>query len=335
MESGRDARVPRNRPGMEVDNISFDSRLIDALRDPAVRDLAWVIGSPGLPDAAFPAYAGRVVENAWCGAQLIACASWLAALDMEPHPLHAFIAARPTRRLGHYFESLITFWLEHLPDMRIITTNLQVQGTDRTLGEYDFLLCNAAGEICHWEAAVKFYLQAEPVAEQRAFVGPGGRDRLDLKLQRVFHHQLDLGNTPAGRAALPQGLVLHKAQAFIKGYLFHAADHAKNISIPGISAQHLSGWWVRYPVHNLPRLAADSHWVMLPRLRWLAPVYLNDDVHVMAHDSICNTLDAHFATSDEAVQVAELQRNNKNEWREKARGFVVCHAWPHMNRNTP
>jgi len=88
---------------------------IDTLHDPTVRDLAWVIGSPGLLDASHPAYHGRVVDDAWCGAQLQASATWLTALDLAPLPLHSYIAARPTRRLGHYFEALIKFWLTHRP----------------------------------------------------------------------------------------------------------------------------------------------------------------------------------------------------------------------------
>ena len=83
---------------------------MDSLCDPAVRDLAWVIGSPGLLDENWAAYAGRVVDDAWCRAQLKTCAEWLAGLDNDPHSLHDFIAQRPTRRLGQYFESLIAFF---------------------------------------------------------------------------------------------------------------------------------------------------------------------------------------------------------------------------------
>lgn len=319
----------------------FDS-FLDSLTDSAVRDLAWVIGAPGLLDAGYPAYNGQVVDDAWCRAQLEICAPWLAALDQAPQPLHDFIAARPTRRLGHYFETLIAFWLARVPDMQILATNLQVQDAQRTLGEYDFLLCEGHGKILHWEAAVKFYLQAEPMSEQQNFIGPGGQDRLDLKLDRVFLHQLKLGYTRAGEAALPHGWVLDKAWAFIKGYLFYAASPvyemhgidaappAKIISIPGISATHAAGWWVRYPVENLPQRAAVSHWMLLPRLRWLAPVRLAADARVMTCRALATMLAAHFSTSDEAMLVVEVERDSGGKWHELARGFVVCNRWPRM-----
>lgn len=300
---------------------------INTLRDPTVRDLAWVIASPGLLEASHPAYHGQVVDDAWCSAQLQACAAWLNALDLSPVELHNFIAARPTRRLGHYFEALIKFWLTHMPNTQIIATNLQVQDEQRTLGEYDFLFRDDSAAACHWEAAVKFYLQHEPLAEQRSFIGPGTRDRLDLKLERVFQHQLVLGHTHAGQRALPQGLQLDKTQAFIKGYLFYHASCLGRLAISGISAAHLCGWWVRHTLENLPQASAGSRWIILPRLRWLAPARLPDDALVMTYATLGSKLDEHFSSSKESVLVFEMTRV-ADEWQEKSRGFVVCSSWP-------
>lgn len=302
--------------------------ILDTLRDPTVRDLAWVIGSPGLIEAAHPAYLGRVVDDSWCSAQLQASAAWLAKLDLAPLPLHNFIAARPTRRLGHYFEALISYWLLHMPDTELIASNLQVQDAQRTLGEYDFLFRDASAAVCHWEAAVKFYLQVEPLAEQRAFIGPGTRDRLDLKLERVFQHQLLLGNTHAGQQALPPGLLLDKAQAFIKGYLFYHAATCKPAPASGVSAAHLSGWWVRHAREKIPQDSTESGWLILPRMRWLAPARLADDINVMNYATLAIHLEQHFSTSTEALLVIELLRATTGEWHEKSRGFVVCSTWP-------
>jgi hypothetical protein len=306
----------------------MSTAFIDTLRDPTVRDLAWTIGAPGLLDATHPDYQNRVVDDAWCSAQLRASASWLAELDLTPAALHSFIAARPTRRLGHYFEALIAFWLTHTPATQLIARNLQVQDEQRTLGEYDFLFRDAGAAVCHWEAAVKFYLQVEPLAEQRAFIGPGTRDRLDLKLKRVFQHQLLLGQTRAGQQALPQGLQLDKAQAFIKGYLFYHAPTHNPVAVGGVNAAHLCGWWVRHAREKLPQASADSRWIILPRLRWLAPVRLAEEAEVMSCAALDKQLDEHFRLRSEALLVAELARTAAGEWQEVARGFVVCSSWP-------
>lgn len=302
--------------------------ILDTLRDPTVRDLAWTIGAPGLLDATHPDYQNRVVDDAWCSAQLRASAPWLAELDLTPAALHSFIAARPTRRLGHYFEALIAFWLAHMPDTQVIARNLQVQDAQRTLGEYDFLFRDAGAAVCHWEAAVKFYLQVEALAEQRAFIGPGTRDRLDLKLKRVFQHQLLLGQTRAGQQALPRGLQLDKAQAFIKGYLFYHASGLRAAPVSGVSATHLTGWWVRHQCEKLPQASAGSRWIILPRLRWLAPVRLAGEAEVMSCAVLDKQLDEHFRLRSEALLVAELARTAAGEWQEVARGFVVCSSWP-------
>ncbi len=302
--------------------------LINSLRDPAVRDLAWVIGAPGLLDAAHPEYRGRVVDDAWCSAQLQAATPWLVALDQSPQALHDFIAAFPTRRLGHYFETLIRFWLMQLPDTRVIATNLQVHEEQRTVGEYDFLFRNASAEVCHWEAAVKFYLQVEAKPEQRTFIGPGTRDRLDIKLDHVFRHQLHLGQTHAGQSALPQGVVLSQAQAYIKGYLFYHVSTPGRAAVAGVSAAHQSGWWLRHKQDELPQTSTDSHWIIPPRLHWLAPLRLAEDAMVMSGSTLKAALDAHFSNGTEATLVMELLRDENGEWREAARGFVVCSSWP-------
>lgn len=302
--------------------------LLETLQDPAVRDLAWVIGSPGLVDAAYPPYQNRVVDDSWCIAQLQQYASWLTALDHAPLPLHDHIAAHPTRRLGHYFEVLIAYWLTHQADVEVIATNLQVQKEQLTLGEYDFLFRNADAEVCHWEAAVKFYLQQDPIAEQHAFIGPGTRDRLDLKLDKVFQQQLHLGDSTAGQQALPPGITINKAQAFVKGYLFYHAAIPRKSSIAGISAAHLGGWWARHSIDEIPQASAESHWIIPPRLGWLAPILVTANEAVLDTRTLQQHLALHFATHHEALLIIELIHTDSGKYREISRGFVVCKTWP-------
>ena len=303
------------------------------LHDAAVRDLAWVIASPGLLDAHHPEYAGQVVDDAWCAAQLTTCTPWLMQLDAAPQALHAHIAARATRRLGLYFESLLAFWLAHAPRTQLIAANLPVREAGRTLGEYDLLWRDDTGVTRHWEAAVKFYLQAEPLPVTHTFIGPAARDRLDLKLQRVFQHQLTLSHTPAGHAALPPEVAPLLTQAFIKGYLFYPvhAFQAQPAATPGISPAHLRGWWLRQGSGALPQSVAQSRWVQLPRLRWLAPLRLDAHAEVMTQQQVEAMLQAHFAASSTPLQLVEVTRGDSGMWHEAARGFVVHAAWPQIS----
>jgi hypothetical protein len=130
--------------------------------------------------------------------------------------------------------------------------------------------------------------------------------------------------------------VLQKTQAFIKGYLFYPATQAgeyfiPNTPIPGVSDNHLSGWWIRHPVGSLPQTTPNCCWTILPRLRFLAPVRLDAGDSIMERAEICAALNSHFAVSDESVQVVELQRDMDNGWREATRGFVMCSKWPGIN----
>ncbi len=305
--------------------------LFNTLQDTAVRDLAWVIASPSLLQADYPAYQGRVVDDAWCATEFQRGFDWLCALDLDPLTLHQFIAARPTRRLGHYFETLIAFWLTHMPDTHIIATNLQVQNKERTQGEYDFLFRHASLGVCHWEAAVKFYLQVEDSTEQCAFIGPGNRDRLDLKINRVFNHQLLLAQTEAGQHALPQQVKLDKAQAFIKGYLFYHASTLGNKDIQGVSAAHLRGWWVRHSLEKVPQNCATSRWIILPRLGWLAPARVAENTQMMDEAALAEHLTLHFTEHSDAVLVFEMARSDTGDYLEISRGFVVGKSWPNMD----
>ena len=313
-------------------HIYMHTTYLDNLRDPAVRDLAWVIGSPGLLTPAHPEYHQLLVEDAWCQEQLLACLPWLTKLDQAPHDLHEFIASRPTRRLGHYFETLIYYWLTHTPDTRLIANNLQVQFGQRTFGEFDFLFSDASRAVCHWEVAVKFYLQKEAVNEQRAFIGPGTQDRLDLKMDKVFQQQLQLGLTHAGLRALPPDIKLDRVQALIKGYLFYHASSNSSMATPGVSRDHLSGWWIRHGLDSLPEASTHRRWMLLPRLRWLAPARAETEADTLSDSGLTKCLDVHFNISKEALLVFEMTPDTSGIWQEKSRGFIVCSSWPDIHK---
>lgn len=306
-------------------------------RHRAVRDLAWVIASPGLLRSSGPA---RVSDH-WCRIAYLDRLPWLRHLDRHPGELEAWLAGHPGEQLGHYFESLIAFWLQQWPRVKMQASRLPVKGVDRVLGEFDFLFLDRhTGDTVHWECAVKFYLRKVVARDGYEWLGPNPRDTLARKCRKVFDSQLKLSARPEAQALLAErGIALPVAQAFIKGYLFYPAAGQWRESQPvpaDASPQHLRGWWCHADaLESLPGDVAESRWVELQRRQWLSPVLEHDPAPGFTRAALLEWLTDHFRASDRPVLLARLQRGAGGLWRECDRGFVVSAHWPHDSDTIP
>ncbi|WP_083340867.1 DUF1853 family protein [Chromobacterium amazonense] len=279
---------------------------------PAVRDLAFLLTSP----------------SPWrCGADLPpSCllgpdgAALLRALDQNPAPLLAWLAARPSKRLGHYAERLFSFWFRHAPHIRLAAENLTVCNEEgRTLGEFDFLLWQD-GEPWHLEITSKFYLQLG--AGPDGLIGPGLRDAWRLKAGKLAT-QLELSRHPAAATRLPDGFAGCRVGARLTGWFFYPADPPPSAPL---AADQLRGWHAPLAL-PWPRRHADSRWAWLPRLSWLAPAKVDA---ADAHEE--GELRARLQPHPTPQLVAELQAAADGSWREVARGFVTPAGWPDPDR---
>ncbi len=135
------------------------------------------------------------------------------------------IRAKNNPLLGIFYETLWQFLLGQLEQTRVLAANLQVNDDQQvTVGEYD-LVYQYHGQIIHRELAVKFYLGVPDGNSNRwcYWVGPGLRDRLDWKMNRLLHHQATLSDTVAGRETLQtQGIEWPvNKEVLIQGRLFY------------------------------------------------------------------------------------------------------------------
>lgn len=314
-------------------------------RHPVVRDLAWVLGSPPLLRASRSAAADspRWLDAAWCRHTLQASTDWLTGLDADPAPLLAHLAHEHDHRLGSHFESLLAFWLAwpDNPAYQLIARNLAVREAGRTLGELDFLVRDRhSGVLQHWEVAVKFFLGVRPGGDASAWIGPGLRDRLDLKLARLRTHQLRLCRIPSARAQLQaMGLETPQPVCLVKGRLFYPAGVDAVAWAPGDAApDHLQGWW--QDADGLrARWQDDSlRWIRLPKANWMTEV-MPDAAADLANaalplDALLATLAAEqcHAASSAATHTAGARVAScvigLDRGREVTRGFVVPEGWP-------
>lgn len=261
----------------------------------------------------------------WCltSAALPVAEAWSESLDPipgidipdPPHP-HRF-------RLGRHFERLLLAWLDAAPEYRLIAANLPVRDGKRTVGEFDFIV-DTPGGVEHWEAAVKFYLGADDLADAGRWFGPNTSDRLDLKLARLHEHQLLLAEAPAAQRLLAErDLTIERSRCFMKGRLFHPLEgfEAGERQAPvSINPNHERGWWSSLAEFQARFADETARFVYLPKSLWLAPQQARDIDDPLSFWEILDLLQSNVA--EQATHLAVV-----GEGGEISRGFVVTREW--------
>jgi len=306
--------MPRETP-------AFQSRFRQQwahLDDPDVRALAWLLDSPEMLDPQAFQWQGKIATLP-SGAARAAC-PWLEGLDRNPASLHDYLAVRPFTRLGRYAEKLLAFYFER--QGILAASGVQVRSEkNETVGEFDFLLHGAEG-LVHWEFATKLYLLESSGAGHEAdyFVGPNLADTLGLKMRKILERQLSLSSHPSALPHLPAPVV--SAQALVKGWLFyHDADMAAGIP-SGVNPGHCRGFWCA--LEEFEKLEAER-FVILPRLRWLAPVKARME-ETLDGAALHDALSAQFARDSMPVLVALVDSDGAVA-HEFDRGFIVPDDW--------
>ncbi len=236
------------------------------LTDRYVRDLAWTIGSPPMCRPP-PGAVARWVSDADCEGERIALDHWLHTLDRDPSPLRSFLSARPSHRLGHYFEALNSYWLSSAPSYERLTEGWVLRRDGETVGELDFVYRNGA-RVVHLEVAVKFYLRVAEPPEPASYVGPGLRDRFDRKLRKLEREQSRrVDEAVAGELRSALGAVVGEAEVRLKGVLFE--PHETRLDRPPeLADSSLGGLWIE--ISRLEELESDCEWHILEKLDWLS-----------------------------------------------------------------
>lgn len=295
--------------------------LLQQLHHPAVRDLAWLLGAPALLDADhYPIWSDHASQQLLQQAQ-----SLLLQLERQPEPLLAHLATRPVKRLGYYVENLLGFAFSRLPDWQIIAEHWPIRDPQRTVGELDFLL-QAPGrhDLLHLECAFKVYLQHQSQAGIQGFIGPGAKDQLHLKLDKLFRRQLPLSQYSSVTAQLEQPV--GQRLAWLKGWLFYPWCSPPAV-VNGLAEHHPRGWWQTLGEARQRLQHSQSQWILLPRSRWISPVWLAAGTPTLSGPQMGAWLEQHFAHLHTPQLLVELLSSNAGML-ETSRGFVVDETWP-------
>ncbi len=303
-----------------------------------LRDLTWCIEAPSLINA-----------PSWDGLQPLQ--SLLAEAKLAAPPI-----VKPAPRLGHYYEQLWQHLLTDRLSWPLVAANRQISTGGKTLGALDLLhYAPSINTYCHTELAVKFYLRHESGDAQHHWIGPNAIDRLDIKMQRLTNHQLPLPQRRESKAAIDAWIASEslpnrecaswQSKMVVQGWLFHPLQEQPKPAHASINPQHLRGHWLHHSA-AIPQSAQSAHWILLPRLYWLARALikreacvhsdsigcwqnlrLNQPVHLTAKSLAHCLRQQQNSAQPQALLLAAVVPDG-NYWREIDRWMLVPDGWP-------
>ncbi|WP_415891405.1 DUF1853 family protein [Neptuniibacter sp. SY11_33] len=261
-------------------------------------DIDWVFNSPSLIN----------VPNSFASIQDLLCKD-SSKLVSDTHPDFS------AKNLGGYYENIVNYNLNNNPHLFDIKRNIKVFNNIVTLGEFDFLGRSLMGDF-HLECAIKYYLRVNSGTRLDDFIGPGKKDRLDIKYERMLEHQLKLSQTPQGiQACQSEGLSPSIFVMLVQGYLFHPfAEFGSETDLhQAINPNHLQGWWLRQ--RELKNLQGADTYTIMHKPHWLVA----DQSILLDYVGI----KAELLKADRPILVARFDKTGK----ELDRGFVVPNEW--------
>ncbi len=231
-------------------------------------------------------------------------------------------------RLGKMAESALAWALEHSSLYQLISSHFQIHQDKITLGELDFLVQHQH-QIEHWELTQKFYLHhGLDYSSLETFYGPKGKDRLDLKINKMIHHQLPMGKHPLVAKAfshLSKSSVISKA--IIKGrlyYPFYDWLKGKFCTHELIQSNHLKGWWVTFKDWeniNLLLIQLELNTCILTRSQWMSSE--------LYFENPTETFNTDIDPLQLPLQILVFQSTPQG-CHEVSRGFIVSDHWPEI-----
>jgi len=289
-----------------------------------VRDLEWVISSP-------PIIQGWQQQQNWTKSSFWQTESknfhaQYQQLESTPDTLNELLQHQHDHRLGHRFETLLSFWFKNNHRYQIIAQNLQINDGNKTIGEFDFIVKDQlTNRTQHWEVACKFYLGLGDTQYRKNWVGPMLKDRLSLKYKAMKNRQSLLSEQPIAQQKLKQlGIHIDQRICLMKGRLFYPLQHA-HTPPPTISHNnHQRGWWARPNDFHEYFKSKKMQWRPLKKNQWLAP-QRNEYRHVNhSTDEILHF----FLTERQQHPLCIVGfANSEQSHEELARVFLVAKDW--------
>ncbi len=283
------------------------------------QDLIWTLSSPQL----------MTHPDVHCGIATDENLVRWASDTFHQQPLIEHLQPLGSKRLGIYFEALWRYVLQQHESFDLIAHNLPVRANGVTLGEFDFIyFCHHRKKHYHLETAVKFYLgipdNSGKTGSWSQWVGPGKKDRLNLKLDKLLYKQSQLSRTDAGAAEIANlGIQMISPEICLKGYFFYPFAE---LSQPPNNAndQHLKGYWLS--IKDFHSLLDSRFWLVVDKASWLAPISVDNHKKVLSSGELYEQLCEYFASNQFPKMVVDLVPTPKG-YQESRRYFITPDNW--------
>ena len=316
-----------------------------SLENRAVRDLTWALLHPKLFNQV-PNISPSCFQQEWLDNDLI---DWLIALDKKPTLLFEHLREQRATRLGIYFEQLLSFYFSNYPRFTLVAKNLQANDSQRTIGEYDFIVFDHQDQQhYHIEVAIKFYLGMPNLTVEipknkatynwHLWVGPNKKDTLAIKMNHLKNHQLSLSKTAAGQAALvninltTEQLAIRLLMTGVLYYPFNQLNTNCNINPPTHHIDHFAKknfWFTLKQFTNYAQelFVTEQQFIILPRQQWMSSITDNDrevfGLSLLSLSEIINLLNSELTRQDKQYHIACFEPHSQGQWREVQRFFVI------------
>lgn len=230
-------------------------------------------------------------------------------LDHHPDRLWRMISPpEPRLPLGKWFELVFAVALR----ITFPFSDVMHSVRDSEGGELDFVIIDYR-RVIHVECSMKFFLHIESLGSGLdSFVGPGGQDRLDLKLEKMRRVQL--------QRAIPADLLEGRdvSRVLWMGGRIHFES---NRSFPSLSSEInkycLKGFWIPRTRFSHREFIGDNRLVHLPRQWWMTPL------SGISSDLLCRFDDLNLALGVDQSALIAVVTEEQDGVRELDRGFIT------------
>ena len=241
-----------------------------------VRDLAWVIKSPVLLNISSSDV--EWLSDSYFEKEYERLKPKLVELDKTPQVLIDHLDSK-SPRLGHYFENLWAFYIQHFSDYEIVFRNKQIFKNKQSIGELDLVLYDQQNDqYIHMELALKFYLAYGVLSSYSHFHGPNLNDRLDLKYNHLMNKQIRLTERNETKAFLSEhNISITKRIIVMKGRLFYRQNDFNECQ--SINPNHEKSIWLTHSEFKKVAEYQSMNWQILKKKSWISTEDEEAEIH--------------------------------------------------------